>query len=157
MTSFAREVMVTDFDKIQTDAPIEEAIRKILDGKVRETGHKTVSLMVVDEYHSLAGVITMFDILYHLRPDFLNYGINGEDFSWEGQIEKFIENLKEKRVDQIMSTNVVSASPDEHLMVILDRMIKNKYRRLPISENNRLVGIVFLYDIYYHLFKEYNS
>jgi CBS domain-containing protein len=155
MTLSAREVMVTDFDKIQTDAPIEEAIQKIMNGKLRETGHKTVSLMVVDEYQSLAGVITMFDILYHLRPDFLNYGINGEDFSWEGHIETFIKNLKQKRVDQIMSTNLLSASPDEHLMVILDRMIKNKYRRLPISEDNRLVGVVYLYDIYYHLFKEY--
>ena len=152
MTVYARDIMVTSFDKIDENAPIEKAIQMISNGKVRKTGHKTVSLLVTDYYDNLVGVITMFDILYHLRPAFLNHGIDGDQLPWRGQLMKFIEDLKAKKVKQVMTRDVVGASLDEHLMVILDRMIKNKYRRLPILENNKPIGVVFLADIYYKLF-----
>jgi CBS domain-containing protein len=38
-------------------------------------------------------------------------------------------------------------------MVLLDRMVKNKYRRLPITVGGKPKGVVYLGDIYYHLFK----
>jgi CBS domain-containing protein len=152
MTMRARDVMVTEFDKIHAEESARLAIEMILNGKVRESGHKTVSLVVVDEFSELAGVVTMFDILYHLRPDFLNYGYSGDYISWEGQLRPFIEALKKKKVKQIMSPEVMGASPDEHLMTILDRMVKNKYRRLPVIENNKPIGIVYIADVFHHLF-----
>ncbi|HSM72992.1 MAG TPA: CBS domain-containing protein [Desulfobacterales bacterium] len=152
MTMRARDVMVTEFDKIHAEESARLAIEMILNGRVRKTGHKTVSLIVVDDLSELAGVVTLFDILYHLRPDFLNYGYSGDFISWEGQLRPFIEALKKKKVKQIMSPEVMGASPDEHLMTILDRMVKNKYRRLPVIENNKPIGIVYIADVYHHLF-----
>lgn len=152
MTLLARDIMEKEFDKIHASAPASKAIEMILNGKVRATGHKTISLIVVDGSSELAGVVTMFDILYHLRPSFLNRGISGEDLSWKGQIKDLIQELEKKKVKQIMSTNVVGAAPDEHLMVLLDRMVKNRYRRLPVLENQRPIGIVYISDVYFHLF-----
>jgi hypothetical protein len=40
MTFFARDIMVTEFDTIYEDAPIEKASQMILNGKLRKTGHK---------------------------------------------------------------------------------------------------------------------
>jgi CBS domain-containing protein len=138
---------------IHKDASIAQAIEKITHGRVRETGDKTKSLMVIDEYNHLAGVITMFDILYHLRPSFLNYGINGDELAWnDPQITKLVDDLKDKKVGQLMSDNVTGASPDDHIIVILDRMIKNNYHRLPVLENNFPIGVVYVADIYYSLF-----
>ena len=51
-----------------------------------------------------------------------------------------------------MSNVITGASPDDHIIVILDRMIKNNYHRLPVLENNRPIGVVYVADIYYHLF-----
>jgi CBS domain-containing protein len=153
MTICARDIMVTSFDKIDENAPIEEAIRMISHGKIRQTGHKTVSLLVTGFYDNLVGVITMFDILYHLRPAFLNYGIDGDQLPWRGQLDNFIQDLKAKKVKQVMSTDVMGAAPDDHIMVLLDRMIKNKYRRLPVLENNRPIGVVYISDVYYKLFE----
>ena len=152
MTLYAKDIMVTDFDTIHMDAPIEEAIEKISSGIVRKTGYKTISLMVVNDFKKLCGVISMFDILYHLRPDFLNFGIDSEELKWEGQLKILIDKLKGKVVHQIMSHNIVGAKKEDHIMVLLDRMVKNKYRRLPVLDDNRPVGIVYLSDIYHHLF-----
>lgn len=154
MTMYARDIMVREFDRIHAEESARLAIEMILNGKVRATGHKTVSLIVVDEFSELAGVVTMFDLLYHLRPEFLNYGFSGDHVAWEGQMLPFTEALQKKKVKQIMSQEVVGASADEHLMTILDRMVKNKYRRLPVIENNKPIGIVYIADIFHYLFSK---
>lgn len=155
MTLLAKDIMVTDFDLIHQDAPVSEAIDRILHGPIRKTGQRTISIMVVDDFRELAGVVTMFDILYHLRPSFLNYGIEGADLSWQGQMQTLINNLKGKKVHQVMSTDVTGADPDEHLMVLVDRMVKHRFRRLPVLENDRPVGIVYISDIYEKLFTSF--
>lgn len=152
MKTFVKDIMVTEFDTIRSDESVEMAIQMILDGKVRETGHKTACLLVLDNVMMFVGIITMADILYHLRPTFLNYGINGEDVSWTEQFDIAMKTLKEKQVSQLMSQNIVGASVDEHLMVILDRMVKNNYHRLPVLENGKPIGIVFISDVYHHFF-----
>jgi len=149
---YAKDIMATDFDTIESTARVEKAIQMILNGRVRETNDKTSSLMVLDKVQMFVGIITMADILYHLRPDFLNYGINGEEVDWTRQFDIALEQVKQKTVNQLMSTQIVGASADEHLMVILDRMVKHKYQRLPVLENGRLIGIVYISDIYYHFF-----
>ena len=153
MTIYAKDVMVTSFPKIHQDAPVEYAINLILSGKVRKTGHKTVSIMVVDDFGQLTGVISMYDILFHLRPDFLNLNINADKLLWTGQVHKLVESLKERKVKQVMSMNVVCASINDHIMVILDQMIKKKYRRLPVIEKNKPIGVIYFSDVYYSIFK----
>ncbi len=153
MTVYARSIMVTDFDTVNEDAPIQQAISLILKGKVRKSGHKSVSLMVVDAYGQLTGVITMYDILYHLRPDFLNYGIDADVLPWAGRLNDAVNLLKTKTVKQVMSLHVVAADENEHIMVILDRMVKHKYRRLPIVKESKPVGIIYISDIYQHIFE----
>lgn len=154
MTLYAKNIMVTNFDTIQMDAPVEEAIYKISNGIVRKTGYKTISLMVVDDLNRLCGVISMFDVLYHLRPDFLNFGIDSEELKWEGQLKLLVDKLKGNKVHHVMSHNVVGAKKDDHIMVLLDRMVKNKYRRLPVLEDHKPIGIVYLSDIYHRLFSQ---
>jgi CBS domain-containing protein len=149
----AKDVMVTPFDTINQEASVEEAINLILKGKVRKTGHKTISLIVVDDYGQMTGVITMYDILYHLRPDFLNFGLNADEFPWTGQLNKCIDAIKVKKVKQLMSCNVMGAKLNDHIMVILDHMIKNRYRRLPVLDRNKPIGIIYLSDIYHNIFK----
>ncbi|WP_457553304.1 CBS domain-containing protein [Desulfobacula sp.] len=152
MRTFVKDIMVTEFDTIRSDEPVEKAIQMILNGKIRETGDKTTSLMVLDKVMMFVGIITMADILYHLRPTFLNYGISGEEVSWTEQFDIAMKNLKKKEVREIMSGDIVGASIDEHLMVILDRMVKNNYHRLPVLKNGKPIGIVYISDIYFYIF-----
>ncbi len=157
MKTHVRDIMVTEFDTIQSNEPVEKAIQMILNGKIRKTGHRTVSLMVLDDVKMFVGIITMADILYHVRPEYLNYGLTGEEIPWtQEQLDLALKSIKEKKVAEIMSSDVVGAFVDEHLMAILDRMVRNKYRRLPVLENGRPIGIVYVSDIYYYFFSQNN-
>jgi predicted transcriptional regulator len=71
---------------------------------------------------------------------------------WTGQLKRFVEALKGKQVKQVMSTNVVSAKIDDHIIVILDQMIKNKYRRLPVLKQNKPIGVIYISDVYCNIF-----
>ena len=155
MTLLAKDVMVKDFATIDPNAPVKEAIYKISDGAVRDTGYKTVSLMVVDEMQRLCGVVTMFDLLYHLRPGFLNMDIDSRTFKWEGQLDILIGNLEGKRVQHIMTRSVDGVALNDHIMVLLDRMVKNRYLRMPVLDNDRLVGVVYFQDLFHHLFNSH--
>ena len=79
MQLYARDLMTKNFDTIHRDATVELAIRKILNAKVRPTGHKTISLMVVDDDHALVGTISMHYVLYHLRPFSLLFAAEDAD------------------------------------------------------------------------------
>jgi len=153
MTLFVKDIMEKHFDIINEEASMEDAIQCIFNGKVRKTGHKTVSLMVNDNLKRLIGIITMFDVLYHIRPTFLNYGFEGSELHWDGKLEQLRQEIKDKKVKHVMSNNIVTAKSDEHIMTVLDRMVKNKYRRLPVMEKGKPIGIIYISDIYYHLFK----
>lgn len=152
MTLYVKDVMVHNFDTIHMDAPVEEAIHKILHPEIRETGYKTTSLMVVDDLNKLSGVVTMFDILYHLRPNFLNWGIDGDEIEWRGQLKYLINNYKGQKVHHIMTCHVVGAAMNDHIMAVLDRMVKNKYRRLPVLKDDQPIGVVYISDIFFCLF-----
>ncbi len=154
MQLFARDIMSRNYDTIHMDEPVEKAIKKILNAKVRPTGHKTDSLMVIDYDKGLVGTISMYYILYHLRPTYLNFGVDGAELNWKGELDEYIRAVKQKKVVHIMNDNVLSIPPDEPVMSILDRLIKNNLRRISVVENGRLIGVVYMSDIFYHLFSE---
>ncbi|MBA1337120.1 MAG: CBS domain protein [Firmicutes bacterium] len=54
---------------------------------------------------------------------------------------------RDTRVEEVMTTTVVSATPDMDVHQAADVMAKNQIRRLPVTENDRLVGIVSIGDL----------
>lgn len=146
----ARDIVVKDYETISPEASVKEAAKLIFNGKVRTTGYKPFGVMVVDDTGRLLGMVSMFDILYHLRPPFLNYEV-GSFSIWKGEIEVYVDHFKDLRVEQIMSTPVITVAPDDDLMIVIDLMIKKKYRRIPVVDNGKIVGIVYLSDVFYHL------
>ncbi|HJS65041.1 MAG TPA: CBS domain-containing protein [Nitrososphaeraceae archaeon] len=59
--------------------------------------------------------------------------------------------LSEVQIGQIMSKIRTYAAPDTFIEVAVQRMINNRIRRLPIIDNDKLVGIVTVTDLAKHL------
>jgi CBS domain-containing protein len=60
-------------------------------------------------------------------------------------IEK--ESWKATKVRDVMSRDILVASPDEDIMEVLEKMISRNVGRVPVVEEGRLVGIVSKTDI----------
>jgi len=50
-------------------------------------------------------------------------------------------------VSSVMTTHVVSVTPDADVNEVADKMAQNQIRRVPVVENNKLVGILSIGDI----------
>ena len=143
----AADVMSRDFDTIHPNASVEELVEKLIDLKVRPTGYKTISVLVINDTDQLVGLVSIFDVLFHLRPPFLNYEVNSLPI-WKDEAESYLAEFKKLTVNHIMSPSVMTCSPDDTLLQLIDRMVKNRARRLPVIENGKIVGVVYLTDLF---------
>lgn len=57
------------------------------------------------------------------------------------------QNAKQQRVQDVMSSNPVTGNPEMDVHEAAKMMGERQIRRLPIVENNKIVGIVALGDI----------
>lgn len=150
----AKDIMISEFKTIRPDASVREAARLIFESGVRQTGYKPFGIMVVDEIGRLVGMISMFDLLYHLRPPFMNY--EEESFGvWQGELDTYMDNLKGLLVEQVMSSPVLTVDATTDIMLVIDIMVKKKARRLPVVDGDKILGVVYLSDVFSHLFRSW--
>lgn len=57
------------------------------------------------------------------------------------------KNSQETLVKEIMTANVLHASPKQKIRKCLSLMIKNHFRHLPIIEDDQVVGIISIEDV----------
>lgn len=148
--STARDVMAERFPTIRPDAPITEAI-KLLETASEEEGRRVFGLMVTNDEGRLVGIISMYDILILIRPKHAHIWGTIDDMDVSGLLEAACERARSIRVSDIMTTDVISVTPDTSIMVILDLMIKKHVRRVPVVEGDNIRGIVYLSDLFRHI------
>ncbi len=114
----ASTIMKTDVITVTKGEDIREAIRIMVLNNI--TG-----LPVVNDDGTVAGIITEKDVLklLHGAPD------------------------KGGTVEEFMTTNVVSFEQDVSLTDIADCLMMNRFRRVPILHQGKLVGIISRTDI----------
>ena len=99
---------------------------KVLDIMAWLADEQEASLAVVNAKHMLVGIISERDIIKHLAKKNL---IDG--------------NLK---VSDLLTRNVVSASPDTYCVDALKIMVKGDFRNLPIVVEDKFLGILSIID-----------
>jgi CBS domain-containing protein len=150
----ASDVMDTRFHCLQPEETIAEAVRRFKTSSDTE-GKKIFGMMVTDSQGRLTGMLSMFDILLFTQPKHVEIWGEIEDVDPEPMFEAQLERVKNIRVADIMTTEVVTIKPDTHLLVIVDLMIKRHIRRLPVVDGEAVVGIVYRSDLFYHLLRKF--
>ena len=93
-------------------------------------------IWVVEEKKSkkVVGVITEYDILRLLAPARLPKYVFGKKYGVS------IEYGTAKKAEDVMCKQVIKCSPDEKVGDVLSRMVNAGLRRLPVIENDEIVG-----------------
>jgi len=116
-----RHFMVTKPVVFTRDTDLLDAIRVLLDRRIS-------GAPVVDERGNLIGVLTERDFLKAA----LVAGYHGESGGCVGDY---------------MSSDVEAVNADDSLLDVAMRFIETKYRRYPVIEDNRVVGLVSRRDV----------
>jgi len=146
----AADIMTTSFPTLLPQTPLVEAI-KIFQQTFRSQDRRLFGMIVSDEKEHLVGMLSMYDILLYLRPKHSHVWGTMEDLEIAGVIDAAGARLKSIQVGDIMTPDVITISPKANLMVLLDVMIKKHVRRLPVVEDQRIVGIVYISDLFNQL------
>lgn len=113
-----REVMQTELVTVRPDAPVRDAIMLLL-------RHRISGLPVVDAQRRLLGVVTEKDLMRLLYEE-------------PGRIT---------RVEQVMTRRVRTFQGDAPLAQVCDCLLANHFRRVPILDGERLVGLISRADL----------
>jgi CBS domain-containing protein len=114
-----KDVMKTDVKTTVPDSTVQEAAEKMSQNRI--------GCLIVVEKDRMMGIITERDILTRLVAEDLT--------------------ASETRVDKIMTTEVVIIGPDREVSDAAEIMVKRKIKKLPVISEDRLVGIVTLFDM----------
>ncbi|MCB4792048.1 MAG: CBS domain-containing protein [Elusimicrobia bacterium] len=116
----AKDIMTKNVITISPDATLAD-VAELLDAK------KITGVPVVDGEGKVIGVITEKDIL---------------NFAFQ-----FVTNLHATRVKEAMTVKVVSFTSDTDIDKISECFTKSLFRRVPIIDDGKLVGILSRRDI----------
>ncbi len=147
MGQTAREIMDTRFYALTPQMPISEAVG-IFQGASQEQGQPVFGMMVTDAQNRLVGMLSLYDILLLLRPKHIHIWGEMDDLEISGFLDEACRRAKALRVGDIMTTEVITVTPDTHLLMIIDIMIKKHIRRLPVLEDGKILGIVYFSRVF---------
>lgn len=150
MNVTARDVMTPRFHTLAPEMPISEAVKRFKQATETE-GRKIFGMLVTDESGRMLGMLSMYDILLFIQPKHVHIWGPMDDVDIVGLVDNACDRAGTILVGDIMTTDVISITPETHLMAVLDIMIKKHIRRIPVVSGGRIGGIVYISDLFYHL------
>jgi CBS domain-containing protein len=142
--------MVTSYQTLAPEMPVSEAV-KIFTSASEKTGRTVFGLMVMDDGGQLIGILSMYDIMVAIQPKHIHIWGEMKDIATDGLIEMACERSRSLLVSDIMATDVITIDIDAHLLMALELMNKKHVRRLPVSEEGEIVGMVYISDVFHQL------
>lgn len=140
-----REVMSTAIRFVKVDTKVIEVASVMC-------LYRIPGLPVVDDGHRLIGIIAEKDVLHSLFPTIeklIAEGMHSVDLDQEmGRYKEVLE----KSVGELMTKSPISVDPEMHLLRAATVMVKNKFRRIPVTEDGKLVGMLSLGDVHKAIF-----
>jgi CBS domain-containing protein len=112
------------------------------------------AIPVVEEDDRLIGMVTLRDVLLPLYPNYGEYihdNVHSRDFV---EMEDGYSEVLEQRVQEVMSLNPLTISPKAPVLEAASYMGLKNFRRIPVVEKGKLVGMVSIGDINRGLFFE---
>jgi CBS domain-containing protein len=132
----AIDVMVRDVVTVHPDTDVAEAVKLLAD-------HDVSALPVVDAANNLVGVLSEADLIHRVeigtekaRPWWLEAVTGASTLA-----EEFAKSHG-KKVSEIMTSAVVSVSEDTPLSDIAALLERKRIKRVTVTKDGRLVGIV---------------
>jgi len=112
------------------------------------------AIPVVEDDNRLVGMVTVRDVMLPLYPnygDYIHDNVRSRDFS---EMEEGYPDVLAKKVEEIMSTNPLTVSPNDPILQAASYMGLKNFRRIPVVEKGKLVGMLSIGDINRGLFLE---
>jgi CBS domain-containing protein len=119
------------------------------------THHRISGVPVVGKSGKVLGIISEKDLLYSLFPSQEEFYKDIKHYMNHDEIEKEADKIKHLKARNFMSKEVVSVTPEDHILKACALLVIKGIRRLPVIEKGKLVGIVTTNNLFRKTVKRY--
>ncbi len=139
-----QDIMVTNVKTVKPDDLVKDiAVMMIMD--------HISGAPVVDDENNLLGIISEKDILQHMFPK-LDEIMSDQCFDFE-DLEHNYKNTMSVKIGDLMTKNVMSIEATMPCLKAASTMWLRKFRRIPVTKDGKLIGIVSIGDVHRAIFK----
>lgn len=136
-----KQVMTRKLHYVRPDA----SFREIVDLLVRE---QISGVPVIDENEKLLGIVSEKDLLLNLFPSQKDFYKDPHYYWSHKHIESESKKIMKYAARDLMTSEIITVKPDDHILKACSLLLVHKIRRLPVVAKKRLVGIVTTNNIY---------
>jgi CBS domain-containing protein len=127
----------------------EETVREVV---VKMLSRHCGAVPVVDADQALLGIVTLRDVMLPMYPNYGEYihdSVHSRDFL---ELEGNYPEVLGKNAEDIMVRHPLTVSPETPILEAASYMGLKNFRRLPVADHGKLVGMVSIGDIHRGLF-----
>jgi CBS domain-containing protein len=142
-----KDIMTIDVKTTRPDTAVKEIASIMCFNKIS-------GVPVVDENEHLVGILSEKDILHCMFPDIgevMSEGGAARDFE---KLEGNYQDAMNKKVKDLMTTTVATVSADIPVLRAASMMWLKKIRRIPVTEGDKLLGIISIGDVHKAIFQD---
>ncbi|MDD2807654.1 MAG: CBS domain-containing protein [Patescibacteria group bacterium] len=138
---YVKDFMSTRQISIKKTATLKEAVAVMIT-------EKTNGLVVTNGENNIAGIISSWDIVKHVVPDYLENEDHLSSFEAEAVFTSRVNEVANDSIENFMTKNVHTAHPSDTLMEAAAILAEHGIRQLPvIDENKKYIGYINRTDI----------
>jgi CBS domain-containing protein len=139
-----QDIMTTNIKTVTPDQPVKDIALMMVVEHIS-------GAPVVDADNNLVGIISEKDILQHMFPK-LEDIMSDTHFDFEN-METNYKGTMNVKIGDIMTKHVDSIDVDMPCLKAASTMWLRKYRRIPVTKNGKLIGIISIGDVHRAIFK----
>lgn len=140
----AKDIMTKEIVTVLPQTPVAEAAKLLIEKHYN-------GLPVVDEGGRLTGIICQDDLIFQQKkiplPSFFTVLDGLIPLSSDKNIEKEVRKIAAATVENAMTPDPITVSPEARIEEIATLMIKHDIHTLPVVEQGVLMGIIGKEDI----------
>ena len=145
----AKDLMIPLRNYLKADNSIREAVNLLQTAVKCDDKVDVKSLPVLDSEGKLVGILSMQDILKAVYPAYMSM-MNLGHFTWDGMLESLAKHAGDKRVEELMSREIVTVEDEDPLMECVDLMLKHDVQLLPVlNRAGKLSGMLYERDVFF--------
>ena len=140
----AKDIMTTDVITISPEAEVAQAAQLLLEKRIN-------GVPVVNEAGELVGILCQSDLIIQQKnipiPSLFTLLDGFIPLTSSKKIDKEVKKIAATKVEDAMTANPVTVTPDTGIEEIAAFMVEKNYHTLPVVDGGKLVGIVGKEDV----------
>ena len=134
-----QDIMTTNVRTVSSDKKLGEVVSLMCI-------YRFSGIPVVDD-GKLVGTVSESDVLGRMFPKLEDLMDSMSKVDYEQQMNQY-SNVVNVQVKDVMTPVVITVKPDMHILQAASMMCGRKFRRIPVADGDKLLGMVSMGDVH---------